>query len=133
MPIHGIRPTPTSLSDFPAAGLFLKNGQPLSVPPRNRKTPNGNSIGGFLFTFTRERVSRRNHNARSKTPPNFLGRIATPFQTKRNFQNVSKRRRERHGIKVSLGYALPQESTSVKSFGNEVLFHEIPAPFQMQA
>src|SRR5882762_1491841 len=60
---------------------------------KNRKTPNGNSIGGFLFTFTRERVSRRNHNARSKTPPNFLGRIATPFQTKRNFQNVSKRRR----------------------------------------
>src|SRR6266436_1681779 len=72
MPIHGIRPTPTSLSDLPAAGLFLKNGQPLSVPPRNRKTPNGNSIGGFLFTFTRERVSRRNHNARRKTHPIFL-------------------------------------------------------------
>src|SRR5712675_3154973 len=31
---------------------------------KNRKTPNGNSIGGFLFTFTRERVSRRNHTAR---------------------------------------------------------------------
>src|SRR6266481_8047271 len=52
--------------------IFLKNGQPLSVPPRNRKTPNGDSIGGFLFTFTRERVSRRNHNARRKTHPIFL-------------------------------------------------------------
>ena len=43
---------------LPAADFFEERSTAFrsAEKQKNRKTPNGNSIGGFLFTFTRERV-----------------------------------------------------------------------------